>query len=126
VTESTITNLCEQWVCPIDPTVQDTTIRLYAGEIKKAANGRRSGIGRQARRKVKIQLERRVKTNGEIHVRKATGGFCEDKTEKAPNQESIAANRGKVSTSKYNHSRNLQRTKIVKFNSIGPLLSLVR
>jgi len=76
-------------------TVQDTTIRLYAGEIKKAANGRRRGIGRQARRKVKIQLERRVKTNGEIHVSKATGGFCEDKTEKASNQESLAAIEGR-------------------------------
>jgi hypothetical protein len=94
VTESTITNLYEQPFCRIDPSVQDTTIRLYASEIKKAANGRRRGIGRQARRKVKIELERRVKTNGEIHVSKATGGFCEDKTEKTSSQESIAANRG--------------------------------
>jgi hypothetical protein len=67
---------------------------LYAGKIKEATNGRRRSIGCQARRKAKIKLERCVETNGEIHVSKATGGFRQNKTEKASHQEKIAADSG--------------------------------
>jgi hypothetical protein len=87
----------------IDPVVQDTTINLYAGEIKKAANGRGRSIGRQARRKTKIQLEGGVKRNGEIHVSQAAGGFCENKTTKTSNQKSVTAS--SLLPHKYNHSR---------------------
>jgi hypothetical protein len=45
---------------------------------KKQQMGAGAALAAKRGEKTKIQLERRVKRNGEIHVSKAAGGFCED------------------------------------------------
>jgi hypothetical protein len=72
------------------PRAQWVTIKKYASEIEKTANGGGRGTLSQTRRAQEIQPQRRFEADGRINVRKAIARPCEDEAEEAPEKKEIA------------------------------------
>jgi hypothetical protein len=78
----------------IGPPPRWVTIKQYASEIEKTANGRRRSTRSQTRRAQEIQPQRRFKADGQINVRKTIARPCEDEAEKASEEKEIAIPKG--------------------------------
>ncbi len=74
----------------IGPPPQRVTIKKYASEIEKTANGRGRSTRSQTRGAQEIQPQRRFEADGQIDVGKAIARHCEDEAEKAPEKKEIA------------------------------------